>query len=141
MKKDTLILIVGIFVATALIYLAVDTVSLMKFVLVTCGELLLVMSGINAFYNSIKDELEEEEEESNPLRQVDAIIEQANDGNYSVFMDADDMSYLVTGTGKSVKEAINTFKENYEGIKRWYTKYNKEFEEVEFNYVISEDLI
>jgi len=140
MKKGTLILIVGIFVATALIYLAIDTVSLMKFVLVTCGELLLVMSVINAFYNRIKEELGAEEE-SNPLRQVNAIIEQADDGNYSVFMDADDMDYLVTGTGKSVKEAINAFKENYEDIKRWHTKYSKEFEEVEFKYVISKDLI
>lgn len=141
MKKDTLILIVGIFVATALIYLAVDTVSLMKFVLVTCGELLLVMSGINAFYNSIKNELEAAEEESNPLRQVNAIIEQADDGNYSVYMDADDMSYLVTGTGKSVKEAIDCFKKGYEDTKAYYAEEGREFEEVEFNYVISKDLI
>ena len=140
MKKDILILIVGIFVATALICPAVDTISLMNIVLISCGELLLVMSGINAFYNRIKEELVAEEE-SNPLRQINAIIEQADDGNYSVYMDADDMSYLVTGTGKSVKEAINTFKENYEDMKRYYAEEGKEFEEVEFNYVISEELI
>lgn len=136
MKKDTLILIVGIFVATALIYLAVDTISLMNFVLISCGELLLVMSGINAFYNSIENELEAGE-----VRQVNAIIEQADDGNYSVYMDADDMSYLITGTGKTAEEAINTFKENYEDMKRYYAEEGKYFEEAEFNFVISEDLI
>ena len=40
------------------------------------------------------------------MRRVKAIIERAGDGNYSVYMDADDMSYLVTGTGKTAEEAV-----------------------------------
>ena len=32
-------------------------------------------------------------------RKVKAIIERAGDGSYSVCMDAEDIGYLVTGTG------------------------------------------
>lgn len=68
------------------------------------------------------------------MAKVKAIIERANDGNYSVYMDADDMSYLITGTGKTAEEAINTFKENYEDMKRYYAEEGKYFEEAEFEY-------
>ncbi len=59
------------------------------------------------------------------MRKVKAIIERANDGNYSVYMDADDMSYLITGTGKTAEEAINSFNENYEDMKRYYAEEGK----------------
>ena len=36
-------------------------------------------------------------------RKVTAVIERAGDGTYSIYMDADDMDYLVTGTGKPSK--------------------------------------
>ena len=68
------------------------------------------------------------------MRKVRAIIERAADGNYSVYMDADDMSYLVTGTGKTAVEAVNCFKAGYEDMKRYYAEEGKEFEEVEFDY-------
>ena len=68
------------------------------------------------------------------MRKVRAIIERAADGNYSVYMDADDMSYLVTGTGKTTAEAVNCFKAGYEDMKRYYAEEGKEFEEVEFDY-------
>lgn len=68
------------------------------------------------------------------MRKVQAIIERAADGNYSVYMDVDDMSYLVTGTGKTAEEAINCFKGGYEDMKRYYAEEGKEFEEVEFDY-------
>ena len=54
------------------------------------------------------------------MREVKAIIERAGDGTYSVYMEADDMSYLITGTGKNAEEAINTFKTNYDDMKRYY---------------------
>ena len=41
------------------------------------------------------------------MKKVKAIIERAGDGSYSVYMDADDISYLITGTGKNAEEAIN----------------------------------
>lgn len=68
------------------------------------------------------------------MRKVRAIIERAADGNYSVYMDADDMSYLVTGTGKTADEAVNCFKAGYEDMKKYYAQEGKEFEEVEFEY-------
>ena len=68
------------------------------------------------------------------MRKVKAIIERAGDGNYSVYMDADDMSYLVTGTGKTVEEAIQCFKNGYEDMKKYYAEEGKKFEEAEFDY-------
>lgn len=44
------------------------------------------------------------------MKKVSAIIEMASDGNYSIYMDADDMDYLVTATGATSKEAIEDFK-------------------------------
>lgn len=44
------------------------------------------------------------------------------------------MSYLVTGTGKTVKEARKVFEGGYEDTKRYYAEIGKPFEEVEFCY-------
>ncbi len=68
------------------------------------------------------------------MKTIKAIIERAGDGNYSVYMDAEDISYLITGTGKTAEEAINSFKENYEDMKRYYAEEGKKFEEVDFDY-------
>ncbi|SET22404.1 helix-turn-helix domain-containing protein [Prevotella sp. kh1p2] len=68
------------------------------------------------------------------MKQIKAIIERASDGNYSVYMDADNLDYLVTGTGKTVDEAIESFKAGYEDTKRFYEEENRKFEEVTFNY-------
>lgn len=65
------------------------------------------------------------------MKQVQAIIERAADGTYSVFMDAD-MDYLITGTGKTAEEAIQCFKDGYEDTKRFYAEEGLEFEQVEF---------
>ena len=51
------------------------------------------------------------------MKKVSAIIEMASDGNYSIYMDADDMDYLVTATGATSKEAIEDFRKGYEDIK------------------------
>ena len=68
------------------------------------------------------------------MKTVNAIIERANDGTYSIYMDAPKMNYLVTGTGSTAEEAINTFMGGYEDMKRLYAKKGKEFEEVEFSF-------
>ncbi len=67
------------------------------------------------------------------MKQVQAIIERAADGTYSVYMDAD-MDYLITGTGKTAEEAIRCFKDGYEDTKRFYAEEGLEFEQVEFAY-------
>ena len=66
------------------------------------------------------------------MRTVKAIIERAGDGSYSVYMDADDMSYLITGTGETAEGAIKSFQINYEDMKRYYAEEGKDFEEAEF---------
>ena len=65
-------------------------------------------------------------------RKVTAVIERAGDGTYSIYMAADDMDYLVTGTGKTVDEARKTFEDGYEDIRRYYEEEGKDFEDVEF---------
>ncbi len=65
-------------------------------------------------------------------RKVTAVIERAKDGTYSIYMDADDMDYLVTGTGKTVNEAIAAFNGGYEDMRRYYAEEGKNFEDVDF---------
>ena len=66
------------------------------------------------------------------MKQVKAVIERASDGTFSIYMDADDMSYLVTGTGSTVEEARKVFNDGYEDMKQYYGEEGKEFEEAEF---------
>ena len=51
-----------------------------------------------------------------------AIIERAGDGNYSVYMDDDDMSYLVTGTGKTAEEAEFDYEYDMASFLSYYSK-------------------
>jgi predicted RNase H-like HicB family nuclease len=67
-------------------------------------------------------------------RKVIAVIERASDGTYSIYMDADDMDYLVTGTGKTVDEAMRMFKGGYEDMRRYYEENGKNFEEANFDF-------
>jgi predicted RNase H-like HicB family nuclease len=65
---------------------------------------------------------------------VTAIIERATDGNYSVYMDAGKMDYLVTGTGETAEEAIRAFKAGYEDTKHYFAEQGKPFKEVDFHF-------
>lgn len=65
-------------------------------------------------------------------RKVTAVIERAKDGTYSIYMDADDMDYLVTGTGKTVNEAMAAFNGGYEDMRRYYAEEGKNFKDVDF---------
>lgn len=65
-------------------------------------------------------------------RKITAVIERAKDGTYSIYMDADDMDYLVTGTGKTVNEAMAAFNGGYEDMRRYYAEEGKNFEDVDF---------
>ena len=68
-------------------------------------------------------------------RRVNAVIERASDGSYSIYMDAPDMDYLATGTGSSVTEAKKDFESSYDAIKEEYAASGKPFESVEIDYV------
>lgn len=68
------------------------------------------------------------------MRTIPAIIEMASDGFFSIYMDADDMNYLVTATGATSKEAIEDFYQGYKDIKETFIRDGKPFEEVKFDF-------
>ena len=68
------------------------------------------------------------------MRKVSAIIERASDGTYSIYSDADDLSYLITGTGATVEEAKQCFEDGYKDMRRYYAEEGKPFTEVEMVY-------
>lgn len=68
------------------------------------------------------------------MRKVDAIIERAGDGTYSIYSDADDLGYLVTGTGDTVEEAKRVFAGGYEDMKAYHARHGEPFCEAEFTY-------
>lgn len=68
------------------------------------------------------------------MRKVNAVIERAGDGTYSIYSDADDLDYLVTGTGHTVEEAKRCFEGGYSDIKKSYERHNEPFTEVEMVY-------
>ena len=69
------------------------------------------------------------------MKKVRAIIEKSADGMFSIFMDAEEMPYLVTGTGSTVAEAIEKFEGGYADIREYFVSEGKAFEEVEFDYI------
>lgn len=68
------------------------------------------------------------------MRKVNAIIERAGDGTFSIYSDAEDLDYLITGTGNTVEEAKRIFEGGYEDMRCYYAKRNKPFTEVEMVY-------
>ena len=68
------------------------------------------------------------------MKQVNAIIERASDGTYSIFIDADDLDYLVTGTGDTVEEAKRVFEGGYEDMRRVFAEEGRPFTEIEWTY-------
>lgn len=68
------------------------------------------------------------------MRKVNAIIERASDGTFSIYSDADDLGYLVTGTGQTVEEAKKYFEGGYSDIKKSYERHGEPFTEVEMVY-------
>ncbi len=67
-------------------------------------------------------------------KKITAVIERASDGTYSIYSDADNTGYLVTGTGRTVNEAMEAFKGGYDDIRRYYEEEGRHFEEAEFTY-------
>lgn len=67
-------------------------------------------------------------------RKVNAIIERASDGSYSIYTDADDLGYLITGTGSTVDEAKKNFEGGYEDTRRYFEEEGKPFTEIEMAY-------
>lgn len=68
------------------------------------------------------------------MRKVNAVIERASDGTYSIYSDADDLDYLITGTGNTVEEAVKCFEGGYDDMRRYYSEEGRPFTEVEMVY-------
>ena len=70
------------------------------------------------------------------MKKVNAIIERAKDGTFSIYSEADpnELGYLLTGTGATVEEAKRYFEGGYSDMKRVYAKEGKPFTEIEVVY-------
>lgn len=70
------------------------------------------------------------------MKKINAIIERAGDGSYSIYSAADphELGYLITGTGYSVEEAKKYFEGGYSDMQKYYKEEGKPFTEVEWVY-------
>ena len=68
------------------------------------------------------------------MKKVNAIIETASDGSYSIYSDAADLGYLLLGFGDTIEEAKSEFMEGYEGMGKYYAEKGKPFTEMEVTY-------
>lgn len=68
-------------------------------------------------------------------KQVNSIVERTPDGGYSIYSDDDTLEYLVTGTGETLKDAIECFLGGYSDISVVYAEEGKPFTECEFTFV------
>ena len=67
------------------------------------------------------------------MKQVKVYIELAEFG-YSAYMQEAGLDYGCTGEGATVEEAIDDFKKSYEGIREYYERHGKRFEEVDYSF-------
>ena len=68
------------------------------------------------------------------MKRVKAVIELSSEGRYSIYMDDNTLSYLITAEGATLDEAKSDFIESYESLKEYCKNHNEAFEEVEFDY-------
>lgn len=71
------------------------------------------------------------------MKKVKAFIEKGNDNTYSVYVDLDDntLNYGIHGTGETVQEAVDDFKNSYIEMKEFYVGQKKKFVVAEFEFV------
>lgn len=74
------------------------------------------------------------EKQEETMKEVKAIIERSSEGRYSIYMDDDTLSYLITAEGATLDEAKKDFIESYESVKEYSKSHNEAFEEVEFDF-------
>ena len=74
------------------------------------------------------------EKQEETMKEVKAIIERSSEGRYSIYMDDDTLSYLITAEGATLDEAKDDFMTYYNETKEYYKSHNEAFEEVEFDF-------
>lgn len=67
------------------------------------------------------------------MKTVKVFIEKAEFG-FSAYMEESGLDYGCTGEGRTVEEAIEDFNKTYDGIRDYYARHEKTFEEVRYNF-------
>ena len=70
------------------------------------------------------------------MKKVKVFIEKSSYGFSAYMDDMDDtpLSYSVIGEGKTVEETIDDFNKSYAGMRDYYEKHEKPFEEIEYEF-------
>ena len=67
------------------------------------------------------------------MKKIKVFIEPSQYG-YSAYMEDNDLSYGLIGEGKTVQETITDFNLSYDGMREYYKKIGKPFEEIEYEF-------
>ena len=67
------------------------------------------------------------------MNHVKVFIEKSSYG-YSAYMEDNDLDYGLFGEGKTVEEAIDDFNKSYAGMREYYERHGKVFEEIEYDF-------
>ena len=67
------------------------------------------------------------------MKTVKVFVEKAEFG-YSAYMEEAGLDYGLFGEGKTVEEAIDDFNKSYAGMREYYERHGKTFEEIEYEF-------
>ena len=67
------------------------------------------------------------------MKQVKVFIEKSEYG-FSAYMDDTPLSYSVLGEGRTVEETIDDFNKSYAGMREYYERHGKVFEEIQYEF-------
>ncbi|MBO4671351.1 MAG: helix-turn-helix transcriptional regulator [Bacteroidales bacterium] len=67
------------------------------------------------------------------MKHVKIYIEKSKAG-YSAYMEEAGLDYGCIGEGKTVEEAIDDFKKSYAGIREYFKRHGKYFEEIDYGF-------
>jgi hypothetical protein len=67
------------------------------------------------------------------MKQVKVFIEKSSFG-YSAYMEEANLDYGLFGEGKTVAEAIDDFNKSYAGMREYYGRHGKVFEEIDYEF-------
>ena len=67
------------------------------------------------------------------MKTIKIFIEKAEKG-FSAYMEDNDLDYGCIGEGNTVEETIEDFRKSYEGIRDYYAKHEKTFEDISYEF-------
>lgn len=69
------------------------------------------------------------------MKKIKVYIEKGKD-EYSAYMEDNDLDYGLIGEGQTVQETIDDFNLSYIGMREYYKKIGKPFEEIEYEFFL-----